>query len=110
MFGGRSVRGKIVEGDIFPFRDYKDMGRRQRVDVVKSKDVLVLIDLVAREFAAQDAGKDIVAIISHGSSPFQSGSQVCSAAFFVEPRGAFAARQLGADVSRRNADIGPQHE
>ena len=44
------------------------MHRRLRVDVVEGERELVLVDLLARQLAAQDAGEDVVAIVGgHGS-------------------------------------------
>ena len=48
------------------------MGRGQRVDVVKGEDVLVLVDFVAGDLAAQDAGEDIVAIVRQLSASARS--------------------------------------
>jgi hypothetical protein len=47
----RAVRGKIVEGDVFPFWDHQNMGGCLRADVVEGEDVLVLVNLFARDFA-----------------------------------------------------------
>src|SRR5271168_3863515 len=63
--GGRGIRGKIIEGDVFSFRDHQDMCRRSRGDVVKGEDVLVLIDYLAWDLAAQDAGEDVIAVVGH---------------------------------------------
>src|SRR5207245_3607710 len=46
-FVRRGLLGKIVEGDILPLWNGQDMGRRLRADVVKGKDVPVLVNLVA---------------------------------------------------------------
>ena len=43
------------------------MHRRLRVDVVEGERVLVLVDLLARQLAAQDAREDVVAVVvGHG--------------------------------------------
>ena len=45
------------------------MGRGQRIDVVKGEDVLVLVDFLAWDLAAQDAGEDIIAVVSQVPPP-----------------------------------------
>jgi hypothetical protein len=46
------------------------MPGRARHDVEEREGAVVLVDLVARELAAQDLGEDIVGIITrHGRSP-----------------------------------------
>ena len=43
------------------------MHRRLRVDVVEGERELVLVDLLARQLAAQDAREDVVAVVvGHG--------------------------------------------
>src|SRR5260370_38577781 len=66
QLGCRRVRGKIVDRDVFALGDDDDMNRRLRVDVAKGEDMLVLIDFAARQFAAQDAGEDVIAVVGHG--------------------------------------------
>src|ERR1700730_1720240 len=66
--GGRSPFGEIVERDVFPFWDHQNMGGRLRADVVEGEDVLVLVNLVAGDFAAQDSGEDVVAVVGHYAS------------------------------------------
>src|SRR5690242_6018652 len=61
----RSLRRKVVQGDVFPFWDHEDMRRGSRGDVAKGEDVLNLIDLIARDLAPQDAGEDVVAVVDH---------------------------------------------
>src|SRR5690242_1997655 len=57
LFVRRSLR-KIVPGDVRALGDDQYMGRRERVDVVEREDMIVLIDLVRRNLAPQDAGED----------------------------------------------------
>src|SRR5262245_38521511 len=64
---GRSLLGKIVERDVFALRDHQHMRRTLRVDVPEGEDMRILIDLVARNLATQDAGEDVVAIVGHNS-------------------------------------------
>src|SRR4029077_6178947 len=64
----RGIRGKIVKGEVLSLGDHQDMRRALRADVVEGEDVLVLIDLFARDLAAQDAGEDVVAVVSHCAS------------------------------------------
>src|SRR5713101_5155402 len=68
QLGRRCVRRKIIDRQIFALRDYDDMRGRLRVDVAKGEDMLVLENFVARQFAAQDAGEDIAAVVRHGGS------------------------------------------
>src|SRR5215472_10870225 len=69
----RGFLGEIVERDVFAFGDHENMRRSLRADVVKGEDVLVLIDLLAGDFAAQDPGEDIVGIVGHHPPPFWIG-------------------------------------
>src|SRR5436853_303183 len=61
----RGVLRKIVERDVFALGDRQHMSRALRADVVESEDVRILVDLVAGDLAAQDAGEDIVAVVGH---------------------------------------------
>ena len=45
-------------------RDHQRMARRPRHDVEKGESLVVLVDLVRRQFAAQDFGKDVVRIVA----------------------------------------------
>ena len=45
------------------------MDRRQRVDVVEGQRPLVLVDLPARDLAAQDAGEDVARVVGHAAAP-----------------------------------------
>ena len=44
------------------------MARRPRHDVEKGERLVVLVDLVGRQFAAQDFGKDVVRVVARSSS------------------------------------------
>ena len=44
------------------------MNRRLRVDIGKAKRMFIFVDFLARNFAAQDFGKNIIAVIGHGYS------------------------------------------
>src|ERR1700674_4110754 len=81
------VRGEIIERDVFPLGDYQDMRRGPRGDVVKGEDMLVLVDFLAGNFTAQNAGEDIVAVVGHHSPPGLR-SEVRPRALFVEAGGA----------------------
>src|SRR5271169_5479453 len=81
VLGWRSIRREIVERDIFALGDYQDMGRGQRVDVVKGEDVLVLVDFIARDLAAKDSGEDIIAVVSQLPPPLKLFGQM-----FARPR------------------------
>src|SRR6516162_6159719 len=67
-FSRRSLFRKIVEGDVLSLGDHQYMCRRACGNVVKGEHVLVLVDFLARDFAAKDASEDIVAIVGHHSS------------------------------------------
>src|SRR5262249_16172275 len=58
---------EIVERDILALGDHQDMHRRRGLDVMEGEDVLILMHLAAGDLAAQDAGEDIVAIVSHAA-------------------------------------------
>src|SRR5262249_53306054 len=47
-------------------RNHQRVARRARHDVEKGEDVLVLIDLVAGQLAAQDLCEDVVAVVGGG--------------------------------------------
>src|SRR5882724_6612376 len=66
--GRRGLLGEIVERDVLSLGDHQDMRRALRADVVEGEDVLILVNLVARDLAAQDAGEDVVVVISHCAS------------------------------------------
>src|SRR5262249_34759418 len=84
-FGLRRVRGEIVKGDVFPFGDHQNMRRGASSDVIEREDMLVLIDFRARQFAAQNAGEDIVAIIGHYSPPLGRAQRFARARFSLMP-------------------------
>ena len=65
--GVRRFLREIVDRDVLAFRDHDDMGRRLRIDVVKGEDVLVLIDLPAGQFAAKDAGENVIRVVGQGT-------------------------------------------
>ena len=68
QLGRRRVGRKIIDRDVFAFWDHHDVGGRLRIDVAKREDMLVLVDLVARQFAAQDASEDIAMVVGNGGS------------------------------------------
>src|SRR5690606_14135105 len=53
LFGAAALR-KIVPADIGGLGDNKDVQRCLRIDVMESERMLVLIDFLTRQFAAQD--------------------------------------------------------
>src|SRR5271169_776760 len=57
--------GEIGEADISTLRNHQDVRRRLRPGVVEGQHVLVLIDILARDLAAEDAGKDVVPVVFH---------------------------------------------
>jgi len=66
--GSRGFLGEVVERGVLALGDHQNMRRALRADIVECEDVFVLINLLARDFAAQDAGEDIVAVVGHHAS------------------------------------------
>ena len=65
---------EIVEMNVGALGNHQHMDRRLGIDVVEGQDVLVLIDRLARNLFAQDAGEDVAGIVTrdgfaHGSPP-----------------------------------------
>lgn len=58
--------GEIVEGFIIALGDDQHMHGCGRADVVEGKGVLVFVDFIAGDFAAEDSGEDVVAVVGHG--------------------------------------------
>ncbi len=57
---GRLVCGQVVRiGEMLVWND-QDVDRRQRMDIAKSGDPLVLIDLISRYLPGNDLAKDTV--------------------------------------------------
>ncbi len=54
---------KSALADVLALGDHQHMDRRQRVDVVEGQRELVLVDLLARQLAAQDAREDVAAVV-----------------------------------------------
>ena len=61
----RTLSAKNHRTRRIPPWDHQDVGRALRADIVEGEDVCILINLVARDLAAQDAGEDIVAVVGH---------------------------------------------
>jgi hypothetical protein len=55
-------QGRVVNGATY---DHHDVGWRLRMVVAKGRPMGVLIDLLARQFAAQDLSEDAVAIVDY---------------------------------------------
>src|SRR3546814_4213223 len=58
---------------LFPYTtlfrsDHQNMHRRLRPDVVEGERIVVLVDLLAGNFAAQDPGEDVVVVVDHPAS------------------------------------------
>jgi hypothetical protein len=51
-FGRRSFLGEIVERGVLALRDHQNMRRGLRADIVECQNVLVLVNLLARNFTA----------------------------------------------------------
>src|SRR3546814_13188193 len=65
------IAREVGEGDVGAFRDDQHVYPGLRLNVVKGQHVLVLVDLVAGDLAAQDLGKDIAVVVGHHASPLR---------------------------------------
>ena len=59
----RALSRKVVPGDVGALGNHQDVRRRERVDVVEGERMLVLVDLLRRDLAAQDPREDVVVVI-----------------------------------------------
>jgi len=82
---GGSGRAEIRLADILPLGNDQHMNRRQRVDVVKGQRELVLVDLLARQLAAQNPGEDVVAVVG-GHDELQSKSLTAMSLALLAPQ------------------------
>ena len=57
--------GPIAIGALW---NHQNMNRRLRVDIGKAERMFIFVNFLARNFATQDLGKNIIAIISQGYS------------------------------------------
>ena len=62
-FGVGGMGGEIGDRHPAAFRDHQHMHRRLRRDVVERQRPGVLVDLLAGDFAAQDAGEDVLVVV-----------------------------------------------
>src|SRR3546814_5131542 len=93
----------LFRSDVGAFRDDQHVYPGLRLNVVKGQHVLVLVDLVAGDLAAQDLGKDIAVVVGHHASPLRSlALRRQTRALFLRTRGLFgtagnalAALQIG---------------
>ena len=60
---GRRRGAEIGVRDVLALGNHQHMHRRRRMDVVEGERELVLVDLGAGRFAAQDPGEDVVAVV-----------------------------------------------
>src|SRR6185437_10497372 len=61
---GRCRRREIGIGYVLAFGHDQDVDGRQRTNVMEGERELVLVDFPARQLAAQDAGEDVVAVVT----------------------------------------------
>ena len=61
--GIASLRGEVGQRDIAAARDHQHVHRRFWGDVVEGHRPFVLIDPARRDFAAQDAGEDVLVVV-----------------------------------------------
>src|SRR3546814_181358 len=112
------IAREVGEGDVGAFRDDQHVYPGLRLNVVKGQHVLVLVDLVAGDLAAQDLGKDIAVVVGHHASPLRSlALRRQTRALFLRTRGLFgnagnalAALQGRPHLGRLYAAGGPQHQ
>ena len=71
---GRRLGAEIGLRDVLALGDHQHMHRRLRMDVVEGQRKIVLVDLLARQLAAQDAREDVVAIVG-GHRGLRTGSR-----------------------------------
>src|SRR5690606_25566235 len=62
-FGIRPACRKIIPADISGLGNDQNMHRRLRRDVMKGQRIVVFIDAVTRDFAAQDTRKNILIVV-----------------------------------------------
>lgn len=67
---------EIGHGQVSSFGNHQNMDRCLRINVMKGDGEFVVIDFLARNFAAKDLGKNIVWIIGHGLG---SNTEFCCA-------------------------------
>src|SRR5688572_21875479 len=72
--------GEIVPGDIAALGNDEDVDRGLRIDVLEGERVIVLMNLLAGQFPAQDAGEDVAVIIGR-SGVYRHGQSSLRAAF-----------------------------
>src|SRR6185437_3718301 len=60
------VRRRLVEGRHVALGHHQEMHRRPRRDVVERDDVVILVNLPARDLAPNDLAEDAVRIVSDG--------------------------------------------
>src|SRR5690242_15694551 len=109
-FSLRGVRGEVVEGDVFTLRDHQNMRRGSGRDVIKREYVIVFVDFVAGDLAAQDAGEDVVAVVGQIYASVGLPSEIGAGALLGDAGGALAAGELSGDIVRRNPGGRPQHQ
>src|SRR3546814_9413928 len=78
------IAREVGEGDVGAFRDDQHVYPGLRLNVVKGQHVLVLVDLVAGDLAAQDLGKDIIS--EEHTSELQSLMRISSAFFCLKKK------------------------
>ena len=65
------IRGfgrKIIHIDVGALRNNKNMNRRLRLNVPEGQCMVVFVNPVAGNLAAQNFGEDVIVVISHGRS------------------------------------------
>src|SRR3546814_8923849 len=66
--GRVGFRAELVHRPVASLGDHQNMHLRLRPDVVEGERIVVLVDLLAGNFAAQDPGEDVVVVVDHSAS------------------------------------------
>src|SRR5687767_1932940 len=88
LLGGPALR-KIVPGDVGAFGDDEDVDGCRRVDVEEGERMLVLMDALRRNLAAQDPGEDVAVVIRaggvdrHRRGPSRSDKAIAGPAYAI---------------------------
>src|SRR3546814_13773910 len=88
----RRPPGSPLTHTFFPFPTLfrsGDVQRRLRFDVVKGKGVFVLVNLLARQLAAQDAREDVAVVIGLGGVDRHRGLRLVAWACLLGAGGLF---------------------
>ncbi len=86
------------------------MHRGERADVVKGEGIVVLVHLVAGDFAAEDLGEDVGVVVGQCACPLILCSAALPRRFLGQAGDTLSLRQLRPHVTRLDAGRRPQHQ